>query len=85
MVKFNFLLLLLSFFPIASHAQVRDSVLVCSDEFEKPSLPDSTKWKYESGYVRNNELQYFTVGHKENARAEKLGIDLACLFRSVDS
>ena len=29
-------------------------VLNWSDEFEYNGLPDSTKWSYETGYVRNN-------------------------------
>ena len=51
-------------------AQPRDSVLVWSDEFDKAGFPDITKWNYEQGYVRNNELQYFTVARPENARVE---------------
>ncbi|PWJ52744.1 glycosyl hydrolase family 16 [Dyadobacter jejuensis] len=33
--------------------------LVWSDEFEYNGLPDSTKWGYEKGYVRNQEEQYY--------------------------
>jgi len=44
--------------------------LVWSDEFDKPGLPDPNKWDYETGYVRNNELQYYTRARKENARVE---------------
>ena len=33
-------------------------------------MPDSTKWGYEKGYVRNQELQYFTQKRLENARIE---------------
>ncbi|MEP4077812.1 glycoside hydrolase family 16 protein [Haloferula sp.] len=45
--------------------------LVWSDEFEVDGLPDSKKWGYEEGYVRNNELQYYTAKRSENARVEK--------------
>lgn len=31
-----------------------------SDEFQYIGLPDSSKWSYEEGFVRNNELQYYT-------------------------
>ena len=38
------------------------SKLVFSDEFDYNGLPDSTKWTWEEGYVRNGELQYYTKG-----------------------
>nr|WP_262919837.1 glycoside hydrolase family 16 protein [Niabella hibiscisoli] len=33
-------------------------------------MPDSTKWGYESGLVRNKEPQYYTVKRQENCRVE---------------
>jgi len=42
-----------------------------SDEFEKEGLPDSSKWTYEHGMVRNEEIQFYTRKRKENARIEK--------------
>ncbi len=44
--------------------------LVWSDEFDHDGLPDSAKWNYEEGYVRNREKQYYTRERKENARVE---------------
>jgi beta-glucanase (GH16 family) len=44
--------------------------LVWSDEFDKPGLPDPTKWTYEVGFLRNREAQYYTRGRPENARIE---------------
>ena len=44
--------------------------LVWSDEFDYEGLPDPKKWKYETGFVRNHELQYYTEGRSENARVE---------------
>ena len=44
--------------------------LVWSDEFEYEGLPDSTKWNYEVGYIRNSEKQYYTEKRYENARVE---------------
>jgi beta-glucanase (GH16 family) len=41
-------------------------VLNWSDEFEYNGLPDSTKWSYETGYVRNSETQYYTDKRIEN-------------------
>jgi beta-glucanase (GH16 family) len=44
--------------------------LAWSDEFDRPGLPDPTKWGYEVGYVRNHESQYYTRARMENARVE---------------
>jgi beta-glucanase (GH16 family) len=44
--------------------------LVWSDEFDRDGVPDPAKWKPEVGMVRNNELQHYTAGRKENARVE---------------
>jgi beta-glucanase (GH16 family) len=41
--------------------------LVWNDEFNDSGLPDSSKWSYEKGYVRNREMQYYTVRRAENA------------------
>jgi beta-glucanase (GH16 family) len=43
------------------------SKLVWSEEFNYTGLPDSSKWSYAHGFVRNNEKQYYTAGRKENA------------------
>ncbi|ARS40744.1 hypothetical protein CA265_14195 [Sphingobacteriaceae bacterium GW460-11-11-14-LB5] len=42
--------------------------LVWADEFNYKGLPDSTKWDYEVGFVRNKEPQYYTKARLENAR-----------------
>jgi beta-glucanase (GH16 family) len=44
--------------------------LVWADEFDKPGLPDTNKWRYEVGYIRNNEKQFYTEHRLENARVE---------------
>lgn len=44
--------------------------LVWSDEFNHTGHPDPAKWDYEEGYVRHNELQYYTVNRLENARLD---------------
>ena len=44
--------------------------LVWEDNFDLPGLPDSTVWNYETGYIRNNEAQFYTNARPENARVE---------------
>ncbi|RFS19363.1 glycoside hydrolase family 16 protein [Chitinophaga silvatica] len=44
--------------------------LIWQEEFNYTGLPDTTKWKYESGHVRNEEQQYYTVARPENIRVE---------------
>jgi beta-glucanase (GH16 family) len=41
--------------------------LVWADEFDREGRPDPTKWSYEHGFVRNEELQWY---RPENARVE---------------
>jgi beta-glucanase (GH16 family) len=43
--------------------------LVFSDEFDTAGAPDSSKWGYELGYIRNDEKQYYT-SRSENVRVE---------------
>ena len=52
----------------ASKGRKDDYRLVWSDEFEEDGSPDSTNWKYEQGFVRNEELQWYQPG---NAHCEK--------------
>jgi beta-glucanase (GH16 family) len=44
--------------------------LVWADEFNTNGLPDPGHWKYETGFIRNNEAQYYTAGRAQNARVE---------------
>lgn len=41
--------------------------LAWSDEFNKDGVPDSIKWGYEKGFVRNHEIQWY---QKDNAFCE---------------
>jgi beta-glucanase (GH16 family) len=67
MMSFPLLLLIVG---LALPLQPAEWRLVWSDEFDKPGLPDPSKWTYEEGFVRNNELQFYTRGRRENARVE---------------
>jgi beta-glucanase (GH16 family) len=64
------LIAILLLFSTGASAQDREWKLVWSDEFDKPGLPDSTKWSYETGFLRNHERQYYTRDRVENARVE---------------
>jgi beta-glucanase (GH16 family) len=44
--------------------------LVWEDNFEKDGLPNPEIWRYEVGYIRNKEVQYYTANRSENARVE---------------
>jgi len=37
--------------------------LVWADEFNKDGPPDTTNWRYEKGFVRNKELQWYQVNN----------------------
>jgi beta-glucanase (GH16 family) len=45
----------------------QDYRLVWSDEFNYKGLPDTNKWGNEVGFIRNNELQYYTRQRIENS------------------
>jgi beta-glucanase (GH16 family) len=65
----RFALALLLLVPV-SQLRADDWKLVWSDEFDKPGLPDPSKWIYEEGFVRNHEKQYYTRDRLQNARVE---------------
>jgi beta-glucanase (GH16 family) len=44
--------------------------LIWHEEFNHSGLPDTSTWKYEEGFVRNHESQYYTVSRPENTRME---------------
>lgn len=44
-----------------------DFALVWADEFDQNGRPDTTKWHYEEGFVRNHELQWY---QRDNAWCE---------------
>lgn len=39
--------------------------LVWADEFSQRGAPDPTKWRFEQGFVRNNELQWYQSDNAE--------------------
>lgn len=44
-----------------------DFALVWADEFDQNGRPDTTKWHYEEGFVRNHEMQWY---QRDNAWCE---------------
>lgn len=44
--------------------------LVFSDEFNRPGLPDPAKWRYEEGWVRNREAQWYTKADPSNTNCQ---------------
>lgn len=47
-----------------------DWKLVWSDEFDQAGVPDPARWDYETGFIRNDEKQFYTRARQENARVE---------------
>jgi len=46
------------------------SRLVWHDEFDRDGFPDTSSWTYDTGYIRNHEMQYYTAFRKQNAWIE---------------
>jgi beta-glucanase (GH16 family) len=44
--------------------------MVWRDEFNGSGRPDPKRWTFEKGFVRNNEVQYYTEDRPKNARIE---------------
>lgn len=62
---FRFLILFLGIFLVLSCSTISKSQdahyrLVWQDEFDGIGTPDPEKWQHEIGFIRNNELQYYT-------------------------
>jgi beta-glucanase (GH16 family) len=47
----------------SSPAVIPGMKLVWNDEFNKDGKPDSLSWRYETGFVRNQELQWYQPGN----------------------
>src|SRR5262245_30891265 len=64
------LIAILMFMTVGISARADEWKLVWGDEFDEPGLPSSSRWDYETGFVRNGEKQWYTQARKENARVE---------------
>lgn len=58
------------FIILTGFSKAQEWKLVWSDEFNGKGHPDPSKWGYESGFVRNNEKQFYTTKRLKNARLE---------------
>jgi beta-glucanase (GH16 family) len=63
-------LILLLVFCGMVHTNAQTWNLIWSDEFSVDGLPDTSYWNNEVGFVRNNELQYYTDRRIENSKVE---------------
>jgi beta-glucanase (GH16 family) len=52
-------------------AQAQTKTIIWQEEFDYRGLPDSTRWGYEVGYIRNREQQYYTKARLENVQVDK--------------
>ncbi len=52
-------------------SQIHRGRLIWSDEFDGHGLPDPARWGYETGFVRNQEAQYYTKARRKNVRIKK--------------
>jgi beta-glucanase (GH16 family) len=66
----KWIILLLFIMPSIGQQNKPDWKMVWSDEFNYSGLPDTAKWGNEVGFIRNNELQYYTIQRLENSRVE---------------
>ncbi|HEV2494472.1 MAG TPA: glycoside hydrolase family 16 protein [Terriglobia bacterium] len=64
------LMLLVATLASAQAPELPGWKLVWSDEYNYTGHPDPEKWGYEEGYVRHNDIQYYTMRRLENARVD---------------
>jgi len=75
----RFILVLLSIALFQGCSEKQDWDLIWSEEFDYTGSPATETWGYETGYIRNQELQFYT-DKLENVRVEDgLCIITACL------
>jgi len=67
-MRTSFLFVIIALLSVSCHQPKWQ--LTWSDEFDTNGLPDSTKWNYEEGMVRNHEAQNYVTGRMENTRIE---------------
>ncbi|PWK77730.1 glycosyl hydrolase family 16 [Mucilaginibacter oryzae] len=68
LAKLIFIVVFLPWLNIASAQTKRGMKLVWHDEFDYNGLPDSNKWTYEDGFIRDGEKEFYTKNRVENAK-----------------
>ncbi len=63
----KWIIILLTLVSCTGNKSIPEWKMVWSDEFNYEGLPDSSKWSNEVGFIRNNELQYYTKNRIENS------------------
>jgi beta-glucanase (GH16 family) len=67
--KFPFIFLLLVGYAFGI-SDKNEWEIVWADEFIGAGHPDPERWGYESGFIRNDEMQFYTTKRLKNARIE---------------
>lgn len=67
-MRIHFICLLLM--ALSAPTFAKEWQVAWSDDFEQDGLPDPAKWDYEVGFVRNNEVGYYTRDRSKNVRIE---------------
>jgi len=80
----RFFLLLLAVVLFLGCAEKESWDLVWSEEFEYSGSPSAENWGYETGHIRNNELQYYTY-ELDNVRVEEGLCIITALVEGEDS
>jgi len=75
-------LFLLTIMAYMSYTNLYSQTLVWSDEFDYTGLPDASKWGNEVGYIRNNELQYYTDRDIDNQIVRNGNLEITALRES---
>lgn len=72
----------LLFFLFSININAQKYKLIWSDEFNGSGLPDSSKWGYELGNIRNNELQYYTK-NTNNVKQNNGNLEITVLKEAI--
>lgn len=59
--------------------------LIWQEEFNYNGLPDSTKWNYEVGHIRNQENQFYTNARKKNCYVENGNLVITSIKENYDT